>query len=107
MVHIKRTTGYLQITLGFVLIFAVLIVHPWIVNEASEQHLSSLGFFSAAEDQGISFDYKEKVDILTSIGSSAITTHYIIICAAAIIIVLAIMMILQGIANTRSGTDDD
>ncbi|MBW2991115.1 hypothetical protein KY348_05430 [Candidatus Woesearchaeota archaeon] len=108
MVHIKRSTGYIQITLGIVLIFAVLVAHPWVMDKVREFHYSQVSMsYAVATKNSIVLDSKDKLDLITNTSNSILNSFFTVTCTAAIVLVLAIMMIFQGIANTRTGTEDD
>lgn len=108
VVHIKRGIGYLQIALGILLIMAVLMGSSYAIEKINAQHSSYFNeLFTQAGRTNITFDYKELLSlIIPSLGAMG-NNSTIIICTAVIILVLSMMMILQGIANTRTGSEDD
>jgi len=115
-VHIKRTVGYVQIALGMMLIFACFIVPDmifkkqnkavedisYIMNEVTKQKYSELNITISEKER------MEQVRLISEISVSRSITNWLVIYSSAIIVfVLAIMMIFQGIANTRIGSDED
>jgi hypothetical protein len=112
MVHVKRAVGYIQIILGILLIFTTIIASSLIFNQINK----NIGAWSeslseAANHYNLSFTPKEQflmaqnagAGLAMGIGNMGIT----IIAAAIIIVILSVMMILQGVANTRTGSEDD
>lgn len=116
MAHIKRTIGYVQIALGIMLIFSCFIVPDiifkkqakaiedisYVMNEVTKQKYSELNITISEKER------TEQMRLITEVSVSRSITNWLVIYSSAIIIfVLAIMMIFQGIANTRIGSDED
>jgi hypothetical protein len=116
MVHVKRTVGYVQIALGMMLIFACFILPGMAIKKQQNKAEEVFGIMDDVIEQkynelNITISEKENYEQMrlrsTVIFSMLITNHAIIYASMAIIFVLAIMMIFQGVANTRIGSEDD
>jgi len=108
MVHIKRSVGYVQIALGIMLIFACFVASDFLFDQVKEQYSTISGVSSKISgNQNITFGIKEKISNIQLMMLSIINTRITIQTLIVIVFILAIMMTLQGVANTRTGSDED
>ena len=108
MAHVKRAVGYVQIALGIMLIFACFVGSDILSRyvdktyEKVEQEYMEIREYrnvTTTDENEIDYSYQKFLSKINSI--LIIQVMVIVVC------VLAISMILQGVANTRTGSEDD
>jgi hypothetical protein len=108
MVHVKRAVGYVQITLGIMLIFASFVASDVLTAQLAKQNAVTLeSYFEYAQLVNVTVTREKYIDHLYTLAVVANNTRFIIQTITVLVAVLAIMMVLQGVANTRLGRGDD
>ena len=108
MVNLKRSVGYVQISLGIMLIFACLVGYDLLTEQATKNYDSTdYTLQRALGNLGVTQSEQQMVTSLQIRAYSSITTRFVMQSFMITIFLLAVMMILQGVANTRTGNKDD
>jgi len=108
MVHVKRAVGYVQITLGIMLLFASFVASDILIAQLAKQNAITFeSYFEYAQLVNVTLTHEKYIDNLYTMAISANNTRFTIQVMAILVAVLAIMMVLQGVANTRLGKRDD
>ncbi|MBN2459325.1 hypothetical protein JXB28_03495 [Candidatus Woesearchaeota archaeon] len=107
MMYHKKSVGYVQISLGIMLIFACFIGYDILRNHADNSYFwVDYTINKVFHDSEISLTNEQMITSLQMREYSMVTTGFVIQSFVIIIFIMAIMMILQGVANTKSGNKD-
>jgi uncharacterized membrane protein len=108
MTHIKRPVGYVQIALGIMLIFACLVGYDVLMSGISKSYdLTDAKLNMIFQGLDMAPTYQQVVTGLQIRAYSDLTTRFITQTFMITIFILAVIMILQGVANTQVGGVDD
>jgi cytochrome bd-type quinol oxidase subunit 2 len=108
MVHVKRAVGYVQISLGIMLIFGCFIASDTLLEQLVNQNSKLFSTYDElAHLMNASLTPQQHLDSLYVMEVSSTNAHFTIQAMVVIVFVLSVMMILQGVANTQSGKEDD
>jgi hypothetical protein len=108
MVHVKRAVGYVQIALGIMLLFACFVAYDLLSTQLSNQYGNVIHIYrDNIKNLNLSLSPKEVLDNYQFVAISAINAGFTIQALVLIVFLLAVMMVLQGVANTRTGSDGD
>lgn len=108
MSNLQRSVGYVQIAFGVMLIFACLIGYDLLSARAERLFDSTDSTLEKVfYNTGATQTEEELSTILRIRAYSDIITELIIQSFIVIIFILAVMIILQGVANTRFVSDEE
>jgi uncharacterized membrane protein len=108
MVHVKRAVGYVQIALGIMLLFACFVAYDLLSTQLSDQYGNVIHIYrDNIKNLNLSLSPKEVLDNYQFVSISAINAGFTIQALVLVVFLLAVMMVLQGVANTRTGSDGD
>jgi len=108
MVNLKRSVGYVQISLGLMLIFACMIGYDILSSHASKLYdATDMTLSKVFYNTGLTPSNEQMITGLQIKSYSTITTNFVIQAFIVLTFILAVMMMLQGVANTRLGSKED